>query len=87
MIHFKQCRDWPDKKTNVRYAEYLCAKRNDKTCDQTPMDKDEFEDILGTRVLEYVLAHNLTMGFKIYGKKGEHASKKELKQLHDMATF
>ena len=52
------------------------------------MDEDEVDDVIGARILEYVLAqHSLNRGLKNYGEKGEHATKKELKQLHDPATI
>ena len=43
---------------------------------------------MGARVLEYILTqHSLNKYLKIYGEQGEFATKKELMQLHDMATF
>ena len=37
---------------------------------------------------KYILTqHSLNKGLKLHGKLGENATKKELKQLHDMATI
>ena len=46
------------------------------------------ERLIEAQILEYVLTqYSLNKHLQIYGEKGEHATKKELKQLHDMATF
>ena len=46
------------------------------------------DEIVESRVLEYVMTqYSLNKGLKIFGERSEHATKKELKQLHDMATF
>ena len=46
------------------------------------------EEDIGARVLEYILTqHSLSKGLRMYGKQDEFASKKELKQLHDMEMF
>ena len=72
----------------IRYAEYLHVKTDDIIDNNTHLEEGAIEDVIGARVLEYVLTqHSLDNGLKLYGKKGEHATKKELKQLHDMATF
>ena len=76
------------RKANVCYAEYLNVETNDIGDDNMHLEELGIEDVLGARILEYVLTqHSLNKGLKLYGEKGYHSIKKELKQLHDMAIF
>ena len=51
-------------------------------------EQAKLEEINETRILAYVLMpYSLNKGLQIYGEEGEHSTKKELKQLHDMAMF
>ena len=51
-------------------------------------EQSEVEVIIEAGILEYILMqYSLNKGLKIYGEKGEHATKKELKQQTDMSMF
>ena len=54
--------------------------------DNRPAGLDE--DEVNEHILEVILIHqyNLKMGLEIFGDKGEIATVKELKHIHDMVT-
>ena len=56
--------------------------QDDHGSDRTPKTSDE--DVLAT-IMQYLLVqYNLHQGLKIFGKKEEAATSKELKQIHEM---
>ena len=81
---------WSDmqQRPNAWYAEYLHAETHDNNEDKPCPEELEEEGLIEAQILEYVWTqYSLNKGFQICGEKGEHATNKELKQLHDMATF
>ena len=58
---------------------------SDPTYDQRKMCEQEVEEHL----LGLIMAHQYSMkkSIKLFGEKGEEATLKELKQIHDMDTY
>ena len=72
----------------VQYAEYLQAETDDNNEDKPCPEEVEVEGLIEALIFEHVLAqYSLNKGLQIYVKKGDNATKKELKQLHNVATF